>query len=228
MIPADRRRAAIALALLAPAPSLGVAAAMIWFPGPLGRALFMTAKVWLVALPVLWHLAVDRRPPSWSPPRRGGLGVGVVTGLVAAAVIAGAARLFGVFTMDMTALAAEIGEMGLVDARAFLTAAAGWTFVNSLIEELVYRWFVLTRCEKLMSTPAAILASTAIFTAHHVIALSTYLPWHLTALASLGVFIGGALWAWLYGRYRSIWPGWISHVLADVAVFAVGWVVLFG
>jgi hypothetical protein len=47
-------------------------------------------------------------------------------------------------------------------------------------------------------------------------------------VASTGVFIGGVIWAWLYSRYRSIWPGWISHVLADIAVFGVGWWLLFG
>jgi hypothetical protein len=130
--------------------------------------------------------------------------------------------------MDMTALADEVDDMGLDTPRAFLLGALGWTFANSLMEEYVYRWFVLTRCERLMRPSLAVPASAAVFTAHHVVALSTYLPWNLTALASLGVFLGGALWAWLYSRYRSIWPGWISHIIADVAIFAVGWELLFG
>jgi membrane protease YdiL (CAAX protease family) len=205
-----------------------VAVAMIWFPGPLGRALFMAAKVWLVAVPVFWHLAVDRRPPSASPMRRGGVGIGMSTGFAAAGIIVCSAYLFGVFRMDMAELAGEVGEMGLADPRSYLLGAAGWTFANSLMEEIVYRWFVYTRCERLMPVPAAMIASAGVFTAHHVVALSTYLPWHLTTLASVGVFAGGLLWSWLYSRTRSIWPGWISHVLADIAVFAVGWVVLFG
>ena len=224
----ERRRALAALALLAPVPSLGVTAAMVVAPGPVGQAVFTAAKVWLVAFPILFHLAVDRRPPSWSPPRRGGLGVGVATGLIAAVVIVATAWAAGIFRTDMSALAAEVQALGLATPRAFLLAAAGWTFVNSLVEEVVYRWFVLSRSETLMPRPAAVVASAAIFTAHHVIAISTYLPWHLTVLASLGVFAGGVLWAVLYARYRSIWPGWVSHVLADVAIFWVGWVVLFG
>jgi membrane protease YdiL (CAAX protease family) len=228
MASADRRRAAVALLLLAPVPSLGAAAAMIWLPGPLGRALFLAAKAWLVVLPLAWHLAIDRQAPSWSPPRRGGLGVGIGTGLAAAAIIAGAAWIFGIFEMDVSELAGEVGEMGLGRPSAYLLGALGWTFVNSLMEEFVYRWFVLTRLERLARPVLAVLGSAAVFTAHHVVAMSTYLPWHLTALASIGVFAGGALWAWLYVRYRSIWPGWLSHVLADVAIFAVGWVVLFG
>jgi membrane protease YdiL (CAAX protease family) len=226
--PAERRRALAALALIAPVPSLGVAAAMIVIPGPVGQVIFLAAKVWLVVFPAVWYLAVDRGEPSWSPPRSGGLAVGLVTGVVAAAAIGLAAAATGVFRMDMTALATAVAEMGLADPRAYLVGALGWTFVNSLVEEYVYRWFVLDQSERLLPRAAAILVSAAIFTAHHVVALSAYLPRHLTALGSLGVFAGGVLWAALYSRYRSIWPGWISHVLADIAIFAIGWQVLFG
>jgi membrane protease YdiL (CAAX protease family) len=228
MSSAEKHRALLALALLAPVPSIGAAAAMIVAPGPVGQTIFIAAKIWLVALPVVWYLVVESRRFSWSPMHHGGLGVGLLTGLAAGAVIGAAAAVFGIFDMDMGALVGEVDEMGLATPQRFLAGALAWTFLNSLMEEVVYRWFVFTRCEKLMSTPAAVVASAAVFTAHHVIALSTYLPWHLTAIASAGVFVGGALWAWLYSRYRSIWPGWVSHILADIAVFAVGWLVLFG
>jgi membrane protease YdiL (CAAX protease family) len=75
---------------------------------------------------------------------------------------------------------------------------------------------------------AAVIVSAAIFTAHHVIAVSQYLDPTLTILAAAGVFAGGTIWSWLYMRYRSIWPGWLSHVFADIAVFGVGWWLLFG
>jgi len=226
--PADRQRALIALALLVPVPSLGTAAAMILIPGPAGQTLFMAAKIWLLAFPAFWFFAIERGAPSWSPPAQGGLGVGLITGIAAGAVIYLAALFFGVFEMDMGALAGVVDEMGLTTPRAYLLGAMGWTFANSLMEEYVYRWFVFSQCERLMPRLPAVLASAAVFTAHHVVALSTYLPWHLTALAALGVFTGGVLWAALYSRYRSIWPGWLSHIIADVAIFAVGWEILFG
>lgn len=224
----ERKQAIIALALLVPVPSLGTASAMILFPGPTGQTLFMMAKIWLLAFPAFWYLVVEKGKPSWSPPREGGLGVGILTGIAAAAVIGLAAWVFGVFEMDMVDLAGEVDEMGLTTPRAYLLGAVGWTFANSLMEEYVYRWFVLSRCERLMPRFAAVLASAAVFTAHHIVALSTYLPVHLNALASLGVFLGGLIWALLYSRYRSIWPGWLSHIIADVAIFAVGWEILFG
>ena len=81
----ERRRALIALALMAPVPTLGTAAAMIFIPGPVGQALFMAAKIWLIAFPAFWYLVIEHGKPSWSPATEGGLGVGVLTGLIAGA-----------------------------------------------------------------------------------------------------------------------------------------------
>jgi len=224
----NRRRALIALLLLAPVPSLGIWAAMVAAPGAVGKAVFFGAKLWLLVFPAAWYLLVEKGKLSWSPPRRGGMAAGVVSGLILAAAIVLGAWLADVQHMDLTPLRAATREMNLASPAAYLAGAAAWTLVNSLVEEYVYRWFVLRQCEILLPSPMAIIASATIFTVHHVIALNQYLEPGFTALASVGVFIGGIVWATLYHRYRSIWPGWISHVVADVAVFGLGGWLLFG
>ena len=222
-----RRRALLALLLLAPVPSLSVVAAMIVAPGPAGKILFLIGKLWLLAFPAAWYLIVEKGLPSWSPPGKGGLAAGAATGVLLAVAIIGGAWLVGAQTMDLSAMRTAVQMMGLGSALPFLAAAAGWTFLNSLMEEYVYRWFVFRQCEVLMNPAIAVVASAAIFTAHHVIAVSRYLDPALTVLASAGVFVGGLVWSSLYLRYRSIWPCWISHVLADAAVFGIGWYLLF-
>lgn len=201
---------------------------MIVFPGPVGKTLFSAAKVWLLVFPAVWYLVVEKGRPSWSPPNRRGLVVGALSGIALAAAIVAGAWLVGVRDMDLTLLRLRVQEMGLNSVVPYLAGAAGWTFVNSLMEEYVYRWFIYRQCETLIRGSVAVVASAAIFTVHHVIAVSQYLdPW-LTILASAGVFAGGAVWSVLYLRYRSIWPCWISHVFADMAVFGIGWWLLFG
>ena len=223
-----RRRALIALLLLAPIPSLGVIIAMIIAPGPVGKTIFLAAKIWLLAFPAAWYLLVEKGTPSWSPPRHGGLAIGALSGVVLAAIIVLGGWLVGAQNMDLAPLRTAVREMGLNSAIPYLAGAAGWTFVNSLMEEYVYRWFIFRQCEALLKGAVAVIASAAIFTAHHVIAVSQYLDPGFTFLASAGVFAGGVVWSWLYLRYRSIWPCWMSHVLADVAVFGIGWYLLFG
>ena len=224
----NRRRALLALLLLAPVPSFGVIMAMIVAPGPVGKTIFTIAKLWLLVFPAAWYLLVEKGRPSWSPPRLGGLAIGAASGAVLAALIVLGAWLFGIQNMDLAPLRAEVREMGLNTILPYLAGAAGWTFINSLMEEYVYRWFIFRQCETLMKGSAAVIASAAVFTAHHVIAVSQYLNPLLTILASAGVFAGSLVWSYLYLRYRSIWPCWISHVFADIAVFGIGWWLLFG
>lgn len=224
----NRRRALIALLLIAPIPSLGVIMAMVVAPGPVGKTLFTVAKVWLLVFPAAWYLLVEKGKLSWSPPLRGGLAVGAASGVTVAGIIVVGAWLVGVQTMDLGPLRTEVQEMGLHTALPYLAGAAGWTFVNSLMEEYVYRWFIFHQCAALTKGWVAVITTATIFTAHHVIAVSQYLEPLFTLLASAGVFAGGVIWSWLYMRYRSIWPGWLSHVLADIAVFGIGWWLLFG
>lgn len=223
----NRFHAVLALLLLAPVPSLAVALALVEQPGPAGRVLFVAAKLWILLLPLGWHVLVDGGRPGWSPPRRGGLPMGAALGVASAAAIAAAFWLLEE-RVDPSALGATAELMGISTPPRYLAGAAYWVLVNSVLEEYVWRWFVYVQLERLVPPATAVLGSALAFTAHHVVALQVYLPWGLALLASGGVLIGGATWSWCYLRYRSVWPGWVAHAIADVAVFAVGWRLIFG
>jgi membrane protease YdiL (CAAX protease family) len=200
---------------------------MVAAPGSVGHTVFMMSKVWILLFPAVWYLVVERGRLSWSPLRHGGLGVGAASGAVIGVSILAAYWLLVDDRIDPDLVREAARSMTLLSPPKYLLAAAGWTLVNSLMEEYVYRWFVFRQFRKLFGNVAAIVGSALVFTTHHVIAVSQYLGPVMTILASSGVFIGGLLWGWLYLRYRSIWPAWISHVFADVAVFVVGWFLLF-
>ena len=74
---------------------------------------------------------------------------------------------------------------------------------------------------------AGIVASALFFTVHHVIAMAVFMDWLPVLLCSSGVFIGGLVWSWLYARFESIWPCYLSHAIVDMAVFGVGALILF-
>lgn len=227
----SRGRALLALLLLVPVPSLGVLCAMVWEPTSgtmLGQIIYAAAKVWILALPVIWRLWVERQSISLSPMRRGGLGVGAVLGLIIATVIVGGYWLIGRQVVDPALLRDAAARNGLDQPLRYLEVTTVLTLVNALLEEFVWRWFVYRQCERLMPASMAVVVSALLFTLHHVIALRAQMGWIPTLLASSGIFIGGCAWSWLYRRYRSIWPGYVSHMLADAAVFAAGWMLLFG
>lgn len=226
----SKRRAILALVLLVPVPSVGVAAAMFWWPeSTLGKVVFAAAKVWLVALPLAWRRWVDREPLSWSPVRRGGLGVAVASGLlISVFVFVACAWASRAGAIDAARVAGQAGKSGLNTRAAYLAGAVYWVTINSLMEEYVWRWFVFRKYEILLGGRAGIVAAALAFTAHHVLALAVQFNWKITLLGSLGVFIGGATWNWLYLRYRSIWPGYVSHAFVDLAIFIIGYRLIFG
>jgi membrane protease YdiL (CAAX protease family) len=222
-----RQSALLALLLLVPAPSIGVAFAMAITPGTTGQVIYGVCKVWLLLFPLVWLLTVDRGRPSWSPMRQGGWGAGVITGLAICVVIIAAHWFLGRRLIDPTTVRAAAEQNGLTSAARYLSLVLYLTFVNSLLEEYVWRWFVFRKCEVLLGGWRAVLLSGVLFTVHHVIALRFQMGWDVTLLASLGVFLGGVIWSWCYLRYRSIWPGYVSHLLADAAIFWIGWQLLF-
>jgi membrane protease YdiL (CAAX protease family) len=224
-----RTQAFVALVLLVPAPSLGVLAGMMLFPGTLlGKGLFAASKLWLFLFPVLWLALVERERISFSPLRRGGLGVGALTGIGISLVILLAYAFWGAALLDRALFVSKMQAVGLGAWSVYLGAAAYWILVNSVLEEYVWRWFVYTRCERLARPAVAVVLSALCFTLHHFLALQTFFSVPLAALCSLGVFIGGAFWSWLYRRYRSIWPAYLSHAIVDLAVFGLGAALLLG
>jgi len=223
-------RALLGLLLIAPAPSLAVLAAFALEPGTtLAAICYAIGKIWLIGLPIAWLLWVERGRLSLSPLRRGGLGTGVTLGLAIGAVIWMAYWLIGRHLIDPESMRALAATNGLDVPWRYLLACGALALVNSLLEEYVFRWFIVGQCLRLMRAVPAIIVAATIFTLHHIISVQAYVDhWGLTALICAGVFMGGAAWSWCYARFGSIWPGWISHVIADLAVFSVGWVVIFG
>ena len=223
-----RARAGLALALIVPAPSLGIIAALQFWPDSgFGQLVYGALKLWLLALPVAWVVLVDRHRPRLPRFSTRGMAEAVITGLIMVVAIVTAYWLFGDW-IDTDAMARQIEGVGLGVPSVYLLAALYWCTVNSILEEYVWRWFVFTHCETLMPRIAAVIAAGVFFTIHHVIALAIYFDWRVTVISSAGVFIGGATWSWLYLRWRNIYAAYVSHVFADIGVFGVGWYLLFG
>ncbi len=223
-----KRSSILALILLMPAPSLGVWVGMIVWPDLLlGKVLFFLAKVWLLALPLFWLLRVEKKGMSWSKPHQGGFGVALALGLAIAGFIVVAYIMLGTLLIDSKAIQAMGVNTGLGQRSTYIAGAVYWVTINSVLEEYVWRWFVVEKLEDIFPSKVAIVASALGFTFHHIVAMQIFLSPFVVVLAAAGIFIGGAVWSWCYIRYRSIWPCYVSHAIVDVAVFAVGYHLLF-
>ena len=103
-------RPILAVTLIVPVPSLGTAWALWWGGAETsGNLVYLVCKLWLLAVPLIWLLKVERSRASFSPARRGGFGSAVVLGLLIAGLILAVYWFIGRNWIDADQLA-ELGD----------------------------------------------------------------------------------------------------------------------
>ena len=214
---------------------------MVWFPDALWAKIgFGVAKVLLMLAPLAWLVWVQKekpRIPRWRGSgdksfKGSGMLAAHATGVLIFAAIAAVYFAVGRHWIDTAPMLEKVEQMGLNKLWLYLAGALYWCTINSLLEEYFWRWFIFERLREVLPKSAAGIGAAVVvcgllFTAHHVVALQVYFDWKTTALASLGVFIGGVTWSLLYLKYRNLYAGYVSHVYADVIIFYIGWRLIF-
>ncbi|MEG4351508.1 CPBP family intramembrane metalloprotease [Microcoleus sp. LAD1_D3] len=223
----DRQTALLALTLLVPAASIGIIAGLYIAPGGWGQTLSVLCQVWLLVFPIAWSVFVDREKLSLSLPKRQELLAGSIWGIFMFAVIVGIYSLFGQQWIDPVIAKEKSHQLGISSLNIYLTVEAYFVLVNSLIEEFTWRWFVCKKCQLLIPGTKAIFLSSLFFTIHHIFVIAAYSDWQAVLLGSLAVFTAGIIWSHSYLTYRSLWPSYISHAIADLALASIGWQILF-
>lgn len=227
-----RRRALLALALSAPATTVGSLCAYVFLPGAVGQAIYMALRLWIAVFPVLWTLRVEHGQLGFSPlpaERRREAWLGALgLSLLVLMVVLGTWKLFGERLLDADALRASVEASGLTTPLRFALAGLAISFGNSLLEEYFWRWFIGRQCTTLVGERASPWLSALLFTSHHVVTFCVLFGAGAGLVASLGVFAAGLVWSLALRRWRSIWPGWWVHVVADLAGLALGASVLYG
>jgi hypothetical protein len=203
---------------------------------PLFQAAYGGSKVIQFLLPVVWLAATDRSALGFQRLTSRGVGLGAAFGLAAAALILGLyyGRFAGspLFEGVAANVRAKVTEFGAATPGRYIALAAFIALIHSLLEEYYWRWFVygrLRHCQ--VPRSAALILSGLAFMSHHVVILGVYFPgrfWPAVMPFSLGVAVGGIVWAWLYERSGSILGPWLSHLIVDGVLMVVGYDLVFG
>ncbi len=128
--------------------------------------------------------------------------------------------------IDADVLTERVRQFGMYEH--FMLYMMFLSIINSGLEEYYWRWFVFGRLRTKLGAPAAVVLSSLAFATHHFVALHGFLgsAW-LAGLFSVGIAVGGAVWACHYHHTGRLWGVWISHCLVDVAVLSIGHDILF-
>ncbi|MGB1435569.1 MAG: CPBP family intramembrane glutamic endopeptidase [Candidatus Thalassarchaeaceae archaeon] len=189
---------------------------------------FVICKLWIFIIPTVWFFYVEKNIFSRELPSRKGLEMGTATGLIMSIIIILTWIVFE-DSINLEEMINTLNSKGLSDVNLYVMGMIYWIFINSLLEEYVFRWFITTKASVLFGNNSyAIFFSALMFTLHHSLALHFFgFIWWQTIIASFGLLSAAAIWSWLYLQYRSIWVCWLSHAICDVVVFSIGYQILF-
>lgn len=223
-----RNKSLFALILVALMPTTSILFAYSWTNSEFaGQVFFVFTKLWIIAIPLWWLYRVETVVFSLGGLAPSARNEAILSGLGMFAIIAATYAVLG-DSIDVELMRDEIGATGLLNPATFFLGAFYWITLNSLIEEFVFRQFVGDRVLELTGSEAASVAGSAIvFTLHHTVALSFYFALWQNLLATVAILGAGAIWSILWLRHRSLAACWLSHAIADVAVFGVAYLILF-
>jgi membrane protease YdiL (CAAX protease family) len=191
-------------------------------------AVFNTVKVLQFVFPVAWVALVQRRRITLRPRDGRGIAAGLAFGaLVAAAIFAlyfiwmRTSPVLGEATDDIQD---KVSDFGIDSVWKYAALGVFYSLCHSFLEEYYWRWFVFGELRRFTAVGPAVVISSLGFMAHHVLVLGKFFGFDhwATWLFSFCVAAGGAAWAWLYERTGSLVGPWLSHLLVDAAIFAVG------
>jgi len=198
-------------------------------PEGVQRAIGLATKFAQFAFPVIWVRFALKERIQLPPARFSGVSLGL---LFAVAITLSGWIIFQQFLRDSSAFAAaiqpireKVAGFGLDSPEKYVALGVLYSLAHSLLEEYYWRWFVFGQLLRVLPIWLAISVSAVGFAAHHVIILATFFGWASwqTVLFSVAVAGGGAFWAWLYQRTGSLVGCWLSHLVIDAGIFAIGY-----
>jgi membrane protease YdiL (CAAX protease family) len=219
-------------------PTLAAAAywgVLGWQPIAQLRAGYGVCKLIQLSLPVLWLSLADRSALRPRRPSLNGVLFGIGFGLLVAGLILGLYKFWlatsPVFAGLPDLVREKLAKMGAATPAGFVRLTIFLSIIHSLFEEYYWRWFIYGRLRLHINRPVAMVLAGLAFMGHHVVILAGYFPGRFLESVlpfSLAIALGGIVWAWLYERSGSLLGPWLSHLIVDAALMAVGYQLAFG
>ena len=206
-----------------------------WNPN-IQKGTYSLTKIIMFALPLIYMISIAKEPLRVRRFNTRGLLEGSIFGigvLIAMCILYFTCLkpigLVGPGTPAGDSILERVKAFDFLTPMRFALFGGFVSLIHSGLEEYYWRWFTFGQLSRVIPKYAAIIISGFGFMLHHIVIIGVYFGFMhpATWLFSLGVAIGGMYWAWLYIRKDSIYAPWISHAWIDIAIFIVGYDILF-
>lgn len=173
-------------------------------------------KIILTLLPLFWIGS-----SFFATPDRQKLKIALLLGVGAILFIQVAYALLQQF-VDTEQIKALLAERQRITAVNFVWIAVYVTLGNSILEELLFRGYLVQSGIK-----RPWIFSSVLFAFYHLTILVGWFPWWVLLFAMLCLFVGGLMFCWLNGQRKSLWNSWVMHICADISLLAIGFQIFF-
>lgn len=143
------------------------------------------------------------------------LGVCVYVGIILAYF------LFSDF-IDLASIKESLSLSMGVNADNFIFVALYISLINSLLEEFFFRGYAFVILKQHVKKRYAYLFSATIFAIYHIGMTQGWFALYIYILSMLGLLVGGLIFNYLNDRWDSIYPSWLVHMFANLAINTVG------
>jgi membrane protease YdiL (CAAX protease family) len=190
---------------------------------------YSVVKVLQFGLPIFWVWVIQKGRVTLRPPGGQGVAVGLLFGAAVAAAMfalyAGALKDSDALIGAEAQIRGKVAGFGIDSVWKYALLGTFYSVVHAFLEEYYWRWFVFGQLRRMISVSAAAVVSGLGFMAHHVLVLGKFFGFAhpMTYLLSACIAVGGIVWARLYHKSGSLLGPWLSHMLVDAAIFAIGY-----
>lgn len=157
-------------------------------------------------------------------PKRKELLISAVLGSAVYGFLVGGYLLLARF-VDLTEMILVLTAQSGVSAANFLWVSLYISFINSFLEEFLFRGFAFLTLKEKAGRKFAYLFSAAVFAFYHfgMIAGSVNIPVWIAAMA--GLFVAGCVLNWLNEKSGNIYVSWLVHMFANFGINTVGFMI---
>lgn len=185
--------------------------------------LIIFLHILLIGMPIFWFLVIDAKRITFKLARKKEILLGVKVGLLLGIVILSFYFLFlkqnFVFNTDIYSNLSPL---------SFIVFGFLFSFLNSFSEEFNYRYMLFNKLKDLeINENISVLVTGIIFSIHHVLLILPLGSSLLGILTFVTLTFFSCICSCLYQKYDSLYSPYIVHALADLALFIVGFDILF-
>ncbi|MCB0358817.1 MAG: CPBP family intramembrane metalloprotease [Bdellovibrionales bacterium] len=186
-----------------------------------------TAKLFILLWPLVAIHFIDRRHLSHLTLRVLLRKQAVIEGVIVGVILGGglllllATPLAGILDARGEAIQRKADALGI--REHYILFAILLSVFHSFLEEYYWRWFVYGILRLATSRVTASLVAAAGFSAHHFVVAIQFFGWSFGVICGFVVFAAGLLWNAMYERQGTLGGAWVSHILVDAALLAIGY-----